>query len=130
MSIAQTPRCLTGKIGAATVTKDGVSFFVSAKEGNPKDLNVSSEVQRRLSLTKQVDSIRQFCKEKMDSLKSFQKSLQRVLDTKSPVLKKDYVINAIHSVLSSIDNAQYNIKMEMFESIAVESEYHLLVGMQ
>lgn len=129
MSIAQTPRCLTGKIGAATVTKDGVSFFVAPKEseGDPKNSSLSSEVERRLSLTRQVDSICRFCKEKMESMKSFQKSLQKVLDTKSPVLEKDYVINAIHSVLSSIDNAQYNIKMEMFESIAVESEYHLLV---
>ncbi|KAK8827579.1 hypothetical protein WA577_007126 [Blastocystis sp. JDR] len=128
VSIAQTPRCLTGKIGAATVTKDGVSFFVAPKEseGDPKNSSLSSEVERRLSLTRQVDSIRRFCKEKMESMKSFQKSLQKVLDTKSPVLEKDYVINAIHSVLSSIDNAQYNIKMEMFESIAVESEYHLL----
>ena len=66
----------------------------------------------------------------MESLKKFQKSLQKVLDTKSPVLEKNYVMNSITSVLSSIDNTQYNIKMAMFDSIAVESEYHILVEME
>ena len=133
MSIAQTPRCLTGKIGAATVTDEGISFFISPEEeseGDPKNSNMSQEVERRLSLTRKVDSICRFCKEKMESLKKFQKSLQKVLDTKSPVLEKNYVMNSITSVLSSIDNTQYNIKMAMFDSIAVESEYHILVEME
>lgn len=130
ISIAQTPRCRTGAIGAASVIQNEVSFFLPPSQnddpkevGKPHAFDFDSPVIRRLSLSKQVDAIRNFCKSRTKSLSAFQIQLQKVLNTESMIMDLYSIIVKSYDINGEIDNLQYDIRTSIGHLCDLEGEY-------
>ena len=134
ISIAQTPRCRTGPIGAASVIQNEVSFFLPPSQnddlnevGKPHAFDFDLSVIRRLSLSKQVDAIRNFCKSRTKSLSAFQIQLQKVLNTESMIMDLYSIIVKSYDINGEIDNLQYDIRTSINQLSDLEGEYCVCV---